>query len=194
MIKCPYCYTKNEVGTRFCSLCKSDIRNAELASESIVDVELVVDESAATEKALQKSNLNLPESYLINPTDNNNVATPKSSPQTQLKQDRLNNDSKLVVIRGQQKGLEYILNYGKNMIGRTDTRPVDIDLENQEDPKKVWVSRQHATILVDDSISIEDLNSSNGTYVNRERIFPGQKVTIKAGDIIQIGSVLLKLA
>lgn len=193
MIKCPYCYTKNETGIRFCSLCKSDISNAEPASESIVDVELVIDESAATEKAIQKSNLDLPDSISANQIDNASPGQSHSSPTTKLQQNISNKDNKLVVIRGQKKEIEYPLNLGRNMIGRTDAKPVDIDLDLQEDPKKVWVSRQHAVIHVAEIITIEDLNSSNGTYVNRERIFPGQKKPINHGDIIQIGSVLLKL-
>jgi predicted component of type VI protein secretion system len=43
------------------------------------------------------------------------------------------------------------------------------------------------------SLVIEDLNSSNGTYVNRSRVPPGKQQGLKANDIIQIGEVQLKV-
>jgi len=45
----------------------------------------------------------------------------------------------------------------------------------------------------DGQLAIEDLNSANGTYVNRGRIFPGQKQSLKVNDIVQIGNVQLKV-
>lgn len=191
MIKCPFCYTKNEPETRFCVLCKSDIANAEPASESIVDVELVIDEPSQTEKAVSKDGLSLP-APVPSPLPETGAQAAQSVGTTKNRR----GDSKpfkLIVLRGRQKDKEYILTPGRNLVGRNDAKPVDIDLEPQEDPSKVWVSRQHAVIYVTDGILIEDLNSSNGTYVNRERIFPGQKQNLKPGDLIQIGSVQLKL-
>lgn len=192
MIKCPFCYSKNDPGTRFCILCKSDISNAGPASESIVDVELVADESPCTEKALDKADLNTPEPAPL--PDETGPASPKASQArnpSAISQEK--NEFKLTILRGKRKDLEYRLAPGRNLIGRTDAKPVDVDLEPQEDSRKVWVSRQHAVIHVGEGVSIEDLNSSNGTYVNRERIFPGQKTGLKAGDMIQIGSVLMVL-
>lgn len=110
--------------------------------------------------------------------------------------DRLPADAqpRLLVLRGQKMNVEYPLYEGHNFIGRTDERPVDIDLEDQEPPDRVWSSRQHAVITYEDGrLSIEDLNSSNGTFVNRARIYPGQKRPLKANDIIQIGTVQMKL-
>jgi len=55
---------------------------------------------------------------------------------------------------------------------------VDVDLEDQEPPERVWSSRQHAVIHFDEAeskLTIEDLNSANGTYVNRARVHPGQR-------------------
>jgi pSer/pThr/pTyr-binding forkhead associated (FHA) protein len=40
---------------------------------------------------------------------------------------------------------------------------------------------------------IEDLNTSNGTYLNGTIVPPGTKRSLKAGDIIQIGEVQLKV-
>lgn len=53
------------------------------------------------------------------------------------------------------------------------------------------ISRRHAQILrQDDRILVRDLNSSNGTYVNGERI---ESVELKAGDIVTFGKVKFRL-
>ncbi len=101
---------------------------------------------------------------------------------------------RLLVLRGQKRNVEYPLYEGLNFIGRADEKPVDIDLEEQEPPDRIWTSRQHACISFEsDQLTLEDLNSANGTYVNRTRVYPGQKRTLAVNDIIQIGNVQLKV-
>jgi len=101
---------------------------------------------------------------------------------------------KLVVLRGQRPNVEYPIYDGHNFIGRADEKPVDIDLEDQEPPDRIWSSRQHALITFEENaLVIEDLNSSNGTFVNRARIYPGQKTPLKLNDVIQIGTVQMKV-
>src|SRR5262249_11358107 len=101
---------------------------------------------------------------------------------------------RLLVLRGQKRNIEYPLYEGLNFIGRADDKPVDIDLEDQEPPDRVWCSRQHCCISFESNkLDIEDLNSANGTYVNRQRIYPGQKQHLHVNDIIQIGNVQLKV-
>lgn len=103
---------------------------------------------------------------------------------------------KLMVIRGLKINVEFPLYDGHNFIGRADEQPVDIDLEDQEPPDRVWCSRQHALIdRKEDSgtMTLEDLNSSNGTFLNRERIHPGQPRELNPDDVIQIGTVQLKV-
>lgn len=101
---------------------------------------------------------------------------------------------RLKVIRGQKIGMEFPIYPDLNFIGRADEKPVDIDLEDQEPPERVWCSRQHALITFeDDLLTIEDLNSANGTYVNRGRVYPGQKRPLVVNDVIQIGTVQMKV-
>jgi hypothetical protein len=103
-------------------------------------------------------------------------------------------EPKLVVLRGQKRNAEYPLFEGPNFVGRADEKPVDVDLEDQEPPDRVWSSRQHACIHFEGGqLSIEDLNSSNGTFVNRARIYPGAKKPLNVNDVIQIGNVQLKV-
>jgi hypothetical protein len=101
---------------------------------------------------------------------------------------------KLKVIRGMKIGDEFPIYEGENFIGRADEKPVDIDLEYQEPPDRIWTSRQHAVIIFENGqMHIEDLNSANGTYVNRQRVYPGQKQPLKPGDVIQIGTVQMRV-
>lgn len=102
--------------------------------------------------------------------------------------------AKLVVIRGQRIGQEFPLYLGRNMLGRFADRPVDIDLGTQEAEGQVWSSRQHALIILDKSVLfVEDLNSLNGTWVNGSRLAAGTKRPLQPNDIIQIGTVQIRL-
>jgi hypothetical protein len=101
---------------------------------------------------------------------------------------------RLLVMRGQKRNVEYPLYEGLNFIGRADEKPVDIDLEDQEPPDRVWCSRQHCLITFQEGkLSIEDLNSANGTFVNRTRIYPGKAQPLNVNDVVQIGNVQLRV-
>jgi pSer/pThr/pTyr-binding forkhead associated (FHA) protein len=101
---------------------------------------------------------------------------------------------RLVVLRGLKINAEYPIYEGRNTIGRFADKPVDIDLVSQESIEQIWCSRQHAVITFDrGTVLVEDLNSLNGTWVNGNRIHTGQYHPLKHGDVIQIGTVQLKL-
>jgi pSer/pThr/pTyr-binding forkhead associated (FHA) protein len=101
---------------------------------------------------------------------------------------------KLVVNRGLKQNVEYPVYEGQNFLGRADEKPVDIDLDDQEPPDRVWSSRQHALITFEAGVmNIEDLNSANGTFVNRQKVHPGAKQSLKPDDVIQVGTVQLKV-
>jgi hypothetical protein len=57
----------------------------------------------------------------------------------------------------------------------------------------VYASNTHARIARDDKgLIVEDLASTNGTYVNAERI--SSAVRVGKGDIIQVGEMILEVA
>jgi hypothetical protein len=102
--------------------------------------------------------------------------------------------ARLLVQRGLHPNLVYPIFEGVNFIGRANEVPVDIDLEPQEGPDRVWTSFQHAVITYKgNAMCIEDLGSMNGTYVNRRRVHEGVKCLLRDGDTIQIGWVQLKV-
>jgi hypothetical protein len=101
---------------------------------------------------------------------------------------------RLEVVRGEKLQVYFLILEGRNVLGRTVNTPVDIDLTGQEPIERVWSSRQHACIVFDGrTVILEDLNSLNGTFVNRQRLFPGQQRVLQANDVIQIGTVQLRL-
>ena len=90
----------------------------------------------------------------------------------------------LVVERGPRAGLTYVLGDGETIAGRSDD--VQIFLGD------VTVSRQHARFLVDDDgLTVEDLRSTNGTYVNAER---HDRAQLRPGDEVIIGKFHLVVA
>ena len=90
----------------------------------------------------------------------------------------------LVVERGPRAGLTYVLGEGETVAGRSDD--VEIFLGD------VTVSRRHARFLVDENgLTVEDLRSTNGTYVNAER---QDRALLQAGDEVIIGKFHLVVA
>jgi len=54
------------------------------------------------------------------------------------------------------------------------------------------ISRQHARIIRrGQNLWLEDLNSTNGTYLNGQRIF--EPVLLRAGDEIRLGASVLRV-
>lgn len=103
-------------------------------------------------------------------------------------------EPKLRVLRGVHVNVEYPLYAGVNFIGRRDEEPIDIDLENQEPADRIWTSRKHAAIYFQDHrLEIEDLNSLNGTFVNRNRVAPGHRQPLHVNDVIQVGTIQLRV-
>jgi hypothetical protein len=104
--------------------------------------------------------------------------------------------AKFVVVRGGRKGQEFPLEDGNNLIGRWDPETgsfpeVDLDADDPE----AKISRKHALCRIEGGkITVEDIGSLNGTYVNRgQRLQPGSPAEIKNSDEVIIGKTFLKL-
>jgi pSer/pThr/pTyr-binding forkhead associated (FHA) protein len=87
-------------------------------------------------------------------------------------------------ISGKYQGGEFPLRPNREIVvGRSS----DLDMVLVED----MVSRKHAKIVTDEKgVSIQDMGSTNGTFVNGEKI---RKVDLKDGDRILIGTSIIKL-
>jgi hypothetical protein len=84
---------------------------------------------------------------------------------------------------------------GELVLGRFDPdikEPLDVDL-TFEDQNRPTVSRRHAKIVgTEGRYTIEDLGSSNGSFINGTRIEPGHAHHLKAGDRIMLGGVIIE--
>ena len=91
----------------------------------------------------------------------------------------------LQVIRGRSASTTLKLTNGVTSIGRHDDCVIRI--------KSSQVSRRHCEIFeVANELTIRDLGSSNGTFVNGKRV-SGQQ-GLKAGDELTVGAVSLRVA
>lgn len=91
-------------------------------------------------------------------------------------------DACLVVIYGQAIGHKYVLKPGEILIGRSSQAQIQIDHES--------VSRRHARLmLTEQGVSLADLGSTNGTYVNDD---PITERPLQNGDLLKVGRTILK--
>ncbi|MFH1653814.1 MAG: GGDEF domain-containing protein [Pseudomonadota bacterium] len=87
----------------------------------------------------------------------------------------------ILFISGPLKGEKFLLSKSEIIIGR-DTS-VDIKIEDSR------VSRQHLKLIqADNGVELEDLGSTNGTFVNGRRIKKNDKYLLKSNDKIHISS------
>lgn len=94
--------------------------------------------------------------------------------------------AKLIVASGKSAGRAISLKNGQLLIGRAedcDIRPLGED-----------VSRKHCSIVLEgEQITVQDLGSRNGTYVNGTKIEAKTKVPVKHGDIVRVGPLEVKV-
>lgn len=101
----------------------------------------------------------------------------------------------LIIERGDVPGTEFRLSSDESTIGRWDADNgifPDVDLDAHDSDAKV--SRRHARIVRNNgSYFIEDLGSTNGTYVNRgRRLLPGNAQLLNDGDEVIVGKTFLR--
>ena len=102
----------------------------------------------------------------------------------------------LTITRGGTVGKVFELQAGDNLVGRWDPDSgsfPEVDMEN--DDSEARISRKHALIKFGAELTIEDIGSLNGTFVNRgQRLEPGSPVPLKDGDEIIVGKTFFKVS
>lgn len=89
----------------------------------------------------------------------------------------------LVQIHGPELGKKYVLEETEFTIGRDQHNHIVVDLDN--------VSRRHARIWGrQGKMFVEDLQSTNGTYLNDREVLQAQP--LRSGDLVKVGGSIFK--
>ncbi|MCA1685473.1 MAG: FHA domain-containing protein [Planctomycetia bacterium] len=100
----------------------------------------------------------------------------------------------LEVVRGREVGRVFPIGPGPSVLGNALEGEAGIDLGAQEtaSPRRM-AARQARVECSADGFSLLDLDSPGGTFVNRQRVLPGQARGLQPGDVIQLGAVQLRV-
>ena len=206
MIKCSECGYENMDGLDYCDGCGAKLAAADGSAPAPGPPEAPADGAAAPEAPAGAPEAEKPAEALpaaeskpseaptgeIKPAE----AAPTQAPAPAVAAVVAAFKARLKVVRGGRKDQEFPLEDGNNLVGRWDPETgafpeVDLDADDPE----AKISRKHALIrIAEGKITVEDIGSLNGTYVNRgSRLQPGSPVELKTGDEIIIGKTFLKL-
>lgn len=209
MIKCSECGYENMDGLDYCDGCGAKLAAASGSSSAAAPAAAPATETTPPEPTADSIDGKATPSLAADAKPDGETPTtevPKSdAPTGEIKPEATPSTAaaagapfkaKLSVVRGGRKGQEFPLEDGNNLVGRWDPETgsfpeVDLDADDPE----AKISRKHALIRIDaGKITIEDIGSLNGTYVNRQpRLSPGSPAEIKSGDEVIIGKTFLKL-
>jgi hypothetical protein len=102
----------------------------------------------------------------------------------------------LVVYQMDSEDPVAFMEWNKIILGRLsgnlgDTKIVDLTPFGAE---RMGVSRHHALIVrVEDGYTVQDLNSTNGTWLDRQRLQSVQVYPLAAGAVLQLGQLKLQV-
>jgi len=181
MLVCERCSTENQDGSRFCDACGTALWMAGRSDGNMQNPQNTGSNGNSLKEApaLAQSGSLLAEEVTAIPNFDH--------------QDRAH--ATLVIERGVSAGKKFPLGSSEANIGRWDADGgvfPDVDLDSDDPEAKV--SRRHARIsLRDGNYLIEDLGSTNGTFINRgRRLAPGDRQPLKDGDEIIVGKTFLR--
>ncbi|MDT7604552.1 MAG: hypothetical protein QOF61_2549, partial [Acidobacteriota bacterium] len=125
----------------------------------------------------------------------NNVRAASAAAASDARRAPIAAHAKFTINRGRAAGKEFPVHEDEAYIGRWDADSgifPDVDLDADDPEAKV--SRRHARITRrGEQYFIEDLGSTNGTFINRgRRLLPGDRQPLNDGDEIIIGKTFLR--
>lgn len=188
MIKCQTCGSQNLDGSLYCDECGATLSKKESnQSNAVPDFQT----SASDVPVYQSANVTsvgIPSIVEIIKEADKSLAESKK-----LKNRGVH--STLKIERGDSVGREFSLSAAESYIGRWDADNgvfPDVDLDAHDAEAKV--SRRHARILyAEGKFQIEDLGSTNGTFVNRgRRLIPGTPQPLDSGDEVIVGKTFMR--
>ena len=182
MITCERCKTENLEGSQYCDECGAPLKPNPRSSSGFGAPPIEGNGSKAGASSPQQ-----PQFATSQPSQVFRV----SSPQNPLTKPH----AWLVIERGRSAGKKFMLSEAESQIGRWDADGgvfPDVDLDSDDPEAKV--SRRHARVtLTKGEYFVEDLGSTNGTFVNRgKRLLPGHLQLLQDGDEIIVGKTFLR--
>lgn len=183
MITCDRCKTENLDGSQYCDECGAPLRPNGRPVHNQKSLELGEDGQNGSRASSPGT---YPEFAGGHVSAGLNLAALRSSAKPH---------ARLVIEKGRSSGKQFILSDVEAQIGRWDADGgifPDVDLDTDDPEAKV--SRRHARItLSNGQYFLEDLGSTNGTFVNRgKRLPPGQRQALCDGDEIIVGKTFLR--
>ncbi len=190
MIKCQVCSTENTANSQFCDECGGALNNIQKETTNIESQSFIT--QVSEKPVFQSANVT---SIGIPPLGDEFKKQTENIVENHVQPKRKGVHATLVIERGDSVGTEFNLTAQESYIGRWDADNgifPDVDLDAYDTEAKV--SRRHARILHnDEKYSIEDLGSTNGTYINRgRRLIPGNANVLSDGDEIIVGKTFLR--
>lgn len=188
MMTCERCGTENLDGSRYCDECGAAMWLAGRASDLTRSPE---QSNGSGGNGRREASATISQSV--------RAAGQPAMSQRQTSSPLVTSDKKvhavLVIERGSSAGKQFSLSDENSNIGRWDAEGgvfPDVDLDSDDPEAKV--SRRHARISRrDGQYAIEDLGSTNGTFVNRgRRLAPGNSYPLQDGDEIIVGKTFLR--
>lgn len=186
MTNCDKCGTENLEGSQYCDECGAFLEAFAHAKKSVD----TGDTGGGTDNKLMN------ESPV---SEKSNGDAKEASPSYSISQGSIalmeGAHAKLVIERGRSAGKQFPLSEDESQIGRWDADGgifPDVDLDADDPEAKV--SRRHARIVRrTGQYLIEDLGSTNGTFINRgRRLLPGDRQPLRDGDEIIVGKTFLR--
>jgi len=190
MITCERCSTENIEGSRYCDACGAALWLAGRPSESFQR------NNGSGSRGNGADGRGSREASITAVHSSGNLGpSVMSEQQTSASLVTGRPHAMLVIERGNSAGKQFPLSEKDANIGRWDADGgvfPDVDLDADDPEAKV--SRRHARIsLRDGQYLIEDLGSTNGTFVNRgHRLVPGHRHPLSDGDEIIVGKTFLR--
>lgn len=188
MITCERCKTENLDGAQYCDECGAPLRPNPRSNSGLHPSGANFFKAEPEGQNGSRSRAQVPQPEVAGKAAAG-VNIPSSS------QSNAKAHARLVIERGKSVGKQFTLSADESQIGRWDADGgifPDVDLDSDDPEAKV--SRRHARITVTEGqYFLEDLGSTNGTFVNRGKRLPaGERYQLKDGDEIIVGKTFLR--
>lgn len=168
MIACPYCSNLNREGVLFCEECGTPLTGSSVGTTQVMPTDTLRPTPAAVQEAAK-------------PITGTAVLTSSTN----------------IIIKLNDKNVAVdLLPQSEILVGRRDEQEKifpEIDLTPHDGVEK-GVSRKHAIIRrTEDTLTVTDLGSANGTFLNGQKLIANQPHVLRDGDEISFGKLVSRI-